>query len=85
VEIDQAAIRRIRHRVRRHHREVDVGAVPFRMRPDPLAFVGRVFLVQPDAPYDAAHRFQRALTADAVNDKDRGSLPRGSGVEFGHG
>jgi hypothetical protein len=85
VKIDAAFVFRIRHRVRRHHRKIDVGTVLFRMRPDPLALVGRVVLVEPDAPHDPAHGFQRALAADAMDDEDRGSFLSGSWIEFGHG
>ena len=61
--------------VRRHHRKVDVGAVPFGMGPDPPALVGRdCSLLSQTRPDHPAHGFQRALAADAMDDEDRGSF-----------
>jgi hypothetical protein len=44
----------------------------------------RIFAVQPDAPDDAAHGFQRALAADAVDDEHGGSLVFRAGRSIGH-
>ena len=84
VEIDRSAVLRVRHLVGRHDGQVDIGAILFGMRPDPLVLVGRILAVQPDTPDHPAHRFQRALAADAVNDEDRGSLMSDSWIVGGH-
>ncbi|MFH1340012.1 MAG: hypothetical protein ABIL01_02190 [Pseudomonadota bacterium] len=74
MEIDDALVLRTRYRVGRHDRQVDIGAVPLGMGPDPPGLVIRIFAISPDRPDDPPHRFQRALAANAVDDEDCGSL-----------